>query len=163
VLDMSGRLTVDQLGDVVDDFLRRKQFRLGQLRARVERTLPAPGRSLKRLRAVLAARIPGYDPGESALEGKIVRALTKHGIPVPTQQHRVDLGGSRYRLDFSWPEHRVYLEGNGFGWHQLSSDLDSDARRQNRLVIDGWRPIEITWRMSDDEIATTVTALVPRT
>jgi hypothetical protein len=34
----------------------------------------------------------------------------------------------------------------------LSSDLDRDARRQNELVLDGWCPIEITWRMSDEEI-----------
>jgi len=160
VIDMSGPLTVAQLGDVVDDFLRRRQLRLEHLRSRVERTLPAPGRSLVKLRAVLAARIPGYDPGESALEAKIMRILSQNRIPLPTQQHRVSLGGARYRLDFAWPEHRVYLEGNGFGWHQLSSDLDSDARRQNRLVIDGWKPIEITWRMSDGEIATTVAALV---
>jgi hypothetical protein len=34
--------------------------------------------------------------------------------------------------------------------------LDSDARRQNDLVLDGWVPIEITWRMTDNEIATTI-------
>jgi hypothetical protein len=160
VIDLSGSMDESELGEALDDFLRRRLVGLEQLRRRVDRTLPAPGRSLKRLRAVLAARIPGYDPGETALEAKIMRALTKHGIPLPTQQHRVNLGPARYRLDFSWPEHRVYLEGNGFGWHQLSTDLDSDARRQNRLVIDGWRPIEITWHMSDAEIAATVGALV---
>ena len=38
----------------------------------------------------------------------------------------------------------------------LATDLDGDARRQNELVLDGWVPIEITWRMSDAEIANTI-------
>ncbi len=38
----------------------------------------------------------------------------------------------------------------------LATDLDSDARRQNELVLDGWTPIEITWRMTDAEIAATI-------
>jgi hypothetical protein len=50
----------------------------------------------------------------------------------------------------------VYLEGNGFGFHSLSTELDRDARRQNELVLDGWRPIEITWRMTNAEIEHTV-------
>ncbi|MGZ4679968.1 MAG: hypothetical protein ACXV4D_07350 [Ilumatobacteraceae bacterium] len=50
----------------------------------------------------------------------------------------------------------MYLEGNGFGSHMLATDLDRDARRQNDLVGDGWVPIEITWRMSDLEIAATI-------
>ena len=73
----------------------------------------------------------------------------------------IDLNGSmsaneRYRIDFAWPDRKLYLEGNGFGFHHLSTDLDSDARRQNELVLDGWVPIEITWRMSATEIATTI-------
>lgn len=38
----------------------------------------------------------------------------------------------------------------------LATDLDSDAHRQNELVLDGWVPIEITWRMPDHEIAATI-------
>eukprot|EP01041_Mallomonas_annulata_P039599 gene39600-63317_t len=70
--------------------------------------------------------------------------LIESGLPLPTQQHKVEVGSHRYRLDFAWPERKLYLEGNGFGWHSLSSDLDRDARRQNELVLDGWCPIEIT-------------------
>ena len=84
------------------------------------------------------------------------RVIDTHGLPRPTQQHRVRYGKNRYRIDFAWPDRRLYLEGNGFGWHMLATDLDSDARRQNELVLDGWVPIEITWRMTDAEIATTI-------
>jgi hypothetical protein len=156
VIDLSGPMTVKELGTVVDDFLRRRLLRLEELRARVDRTRSAPGRSVATLRQVLAQRLPGYDPGESELEGRISRLIDGHGLPRPTQQHRVRFGPVRYRIDFAWPDRKLYLEGNGFGFHMLATDLDSDARRQNELVLDGWAPIEITWRMSDREIADTI-------
>lgn len=156
VIDLSGPLTVVELGTVVDDFLRRKVLRLDELRERVDRTRSAPGRSVATMRKVLAKRLPGYDPGESALEARIARVIDTYGLPRPSHQHRVRYGKRRYRLDFAWPERRLYLEGNGFGFHMLATDLDRDARRQNDLVLDGWVPIEITWRMTDLEIATTI-------
>lgn len=152
VVDLSGVLPWKQLGDVVDDLVRRRLLDLEALRSRVNRLRPAPGRRMKVLRAVLAARIPGYDPGESTLEARIMLLLIEHGLPLPTQQLKVEFGPNRYRIDFAWPDRRIYLEGNGFGSHSLSTDLDRDARRQNELVLDGWRPIELTWRMSDEEM-----------
>lgn len=156
VIDLSAPMSVVELGNVVDDFLRRKLLNLDELRERVARLRPAPGRSVATLRKVLAKRLPGYDAGESALEARIARVIAAHGLPRPAQQHRVRIGNRRYRLDFAWPERRVYLEGNGFGFHSLTTDLDRDARRQNELVAQGWTPIEITWRMSDQEIAATI-------
>jgi hypothetical protein len=156
VIDLSGTLSDADLGRVIDDFLRRRMLRLESLRSRVNRLRPAPGRSVARLRRVLAARIPGYDPGESELEGRIRRILDRAGLPPPTQQHRVQFGPRKYRIDFAWPDRLVYLEGNGFGCHSIASDLDRDARRQNELVLEGWRPIEVTWRMTDAEIEATL-------
>lgn len=156
VIDLSGPMTVAELGNVVDDFLRRRLLSLEELRERVDRTRPAPGRSVATMRKVLAKRLPGYDPGESALEARIARIIDASGLPRPAQQHRVTYGKRRYRIDFAWPDRRLYLEGNSFGWHMLGTDLDGDARRQNELVLDGWAPIEITWRMPDAEIANTI-------
>jgi hypothetical protein len=156
VIDLSGPMSATELGKVVDEFLRRKLLRLEELRERVDRTRPAPGRSVATLRKVLAARLPGYDPGESELEGRIARIIDAHGLPRATHQHRITYGPRRCRIDLAWPDRRLYLEGNGFGWHVLATDLDGDARRQNELVLDGWVPIEITWRMTDDEIANTI-------
>jgi hypothetical protein len=163
VLDLSGSLTVAELGKLVDYFLRNKTLRLEDLRGRVSRTRSAPGRSVRTLHQVLRDRIPGYDPGESELEGRLARIIIRAGLPAPAQQHRVDYGASRYRVDFAWPERNLYLEGNGFGWHQLSSDLDKDASRQNEFVLDGWTPIELTWRMSDQVIETTLRRFMNRT
>lgn len=161
-IDVSGSLTVNALGKLVDHFLRTRQMKLEDFRERVCRLRPAPGRSMKRLRTILAARIPGYDPGESELEGRIARIIDRAGLPRPTQQHRVRYDADRYRIDFAWPDRKLYLEGNGFGFHRLSSDLDSDATRQNNLVLAGWTPIEITWRMPDVVIEDTIRRFLRR-
>jgi len=157
VIDLSGALDLRQLGTLLDHFLRARQIDLEVLRERVARTQPAPGRSVRALRILLAQRLPGYDPGESPLEARIARIIDAAGLPRPRQQHRVQLDGHRYRIDFAWPDRMLYLEGNGFGFHRLSTDLDNDAHRQNSLVLRGWKPIEITWRMSDTHIARTLT------
>lgn len=162
VLDLSGSLSPVELGKLVDYFLRNKMLQLEDLRGRVGRTRAAPGRSVRKLHQVLRDRIPGYDPGESELEGRIARIIIRARLPAPTQQHRVTYGALRYRVDFAWPERRLYLEGNGFGWHQLSTDLDGDATRQNELVLDGWTPIELTWRMTDQVIETTLRRFMQR-
>jgi hypothetical protein len=39
-------------------------------------------------------------------------------------------------------------------------ELDRDARRQNLAVTQGWRPIEVTWRMSDAEIGDVLLAVL---
>ncbi|MCU1361703.1 MAG: hypothetical protein JWN99_2992, partial [Ilumatobacteraceae bacterium] len=159
IIDISGEATVRELGDIVDDFLRRRIMKLDDLRERVGEMRPAPGRSVKKLRLVLAARIPGYDPGDSHLETRLALLIAAGRIQQPVQQYRIAFGSTRYRLDFAYPDLKIYLEGNGFGCHSIASDLDKDARRQNSMVIDGWRPVELTWRMSDREILTTMRAL----
>ncbi|HMK13349.1 MAG TPA: type IV toxin-antitoxin system AbiEi family antitoxin domain-containing protein, partial [Acidimicrobiales bacterium] len=68
LIDVSSRLTADRLGRVLDDAIRRRLIHLEEFRRCAGRLLPAPGRSMSKVHAVLAARIPGYDPGDSDLE-----------------------------------------------------------------------------------------------
>lgn len=163
VLDLSSRLPLSVLGELVDELLRRKLLRLDDLRERVDRTRPAPGRSTRKLRAVLAGRIRDYDPGESALEARIVRVIRRHGFPPPVQQHSVVVEGRAFRLDFAYPDQQLYLEGDGFGFHSSATELDRDARRRNQLVGAGWRPLSFTWRMKDREIVATLDGFYDRT
>lgn len=156
VIDLSGAWSAKRLGELVDEFMRRKMLDLSALRRRVDGLRPAPGRSVATLRRMLSIRLPGYDPGESPLEARITQVIAAEQLPPPVQQLRWRVDGHRYRFDFAWPDHRVYLEGFGFGFHSMASDLEDDARRQNDLVADGWRPIEITPGMSDREIGRSI-------
>ena len=67
VVDLSSRLGVDGTGRLVDDLLRRPLLTIAELRERITELRPAPGRSMRVLRAVVAARDETYEPGESTL------------------------------------------------------------------------------------------------
>jgi len=162
VLDLSGRLDDDALGRLIDELIRRRLIDLEVLRARSRLLRPAPGYSPKRLERVLALRPPRHDPGESVLEARIMAIIQRHGFPAPVQQLCVVIGRHSYRLDFGYPDQRVYLEGDGFGYHGTAADLDRDARRRNDLVVDGWRPLTFTWRMSDEEIVAVLDGVYDR-
>ena len=60
------------------------------------------GVRLPRCVRYLPSGCPGYDPGESELEGRIARIIDAHGLPRPAQQHRVELWeaplSDRFRL-----------------------------------------------------------------
>lgn len=162
VIDLSSNASDSQLGQLIDEFLRRRQLDLTALRARVDRLRPAPGRSVARLRRVLAGRPGGYEPGDSELEGRILRLLAEHGFPRPVSQFWVRRSSWKARIDQAYPEVMLYIECDGFGYHHATSDLDHDSRRRNHLVTDGWRPLTFTWRMTDEEIIGTMAAVFDR-
>ena len=163
VIDLSSRLGIDGTGRLVDEMLRRQLLTIAELRERITELRPAPGRSMRVLRAVVAARDDTYDPGESTLEARIRRVIRRKGFPAPVGQHWVRDGAFAARLDFAYPEVKVYLEGDGFGFHRYASDLDRDVRRRNGLVERGWIGLHFTWRMTDAEIEAKLPSFYDRT
>lgn len=163
LVDLSGRLSVPELGGAVDDALRRRILRLDDLRAGAERLWPAPGRRIKVVQAVLSRRLPGYDPGESALENRVFRALARAGLPLPTRQHRVQIQGKRYRLDGYFPDHGVALEIDSFEWHGGHTAFHRDRLRDVELLAGlGIPTVRVTDEMDDATIVRSVAAALDR-
>lgn len=152
VIDLSSRLGVEGTGRLVDELLRRGLLKLNALRRRVQELRPAPGRSVRVLRIVVAVRADRFEPGDSTLESRLRQVIARRGFPRPVGQHWVRDKGFKVRLDFAYPDVKVYLEGDSFGFHRFASDLDHDARKRNGLTVRGWRGLHFTWRMTDAEI-----------
>ncbi len=77
------------------------------------------------LHALLAERIPGYDPGDSDLETRVLRAIVAGGLPVPAQQHRVRTVGRALKIDLAYPAARLAIELDG--WSSTAADRPSTA------------------------------------
>jgi hypothetical protein len=151
--DLSTRLNGEQLGSLIDDALRRRLTSYTRL-WRVHERLPlAPGRSPKRLEAVLVARTPGIADRESELEDRVYEVIRTAGLPLPVPQHRVVVGGRKRRIDLAYPEHRLAIEADGFDTHRTRSAFDDDRLRGNEMVLAGYRPLHFTSRMTDEQIA----------
>jgi very-short-patch-repair endonuclease len=154
IVDVSGRMSAEQLGELIDEALRARILKLPDLARCVAQLRPARGRRLSVVRACLDLRIPGYDPGDSTLETRAVRALIHRGLPAPRQQHPVRLEGKKYLLDLAYPDHMVAIEADSWEFHgPFRSAFEYDRRRRNALVAHGWSVLQFTARMSDDEMA----------
>jgi hypothetical protein len=162
VIDLSSRLGVDGTGKLVDEMIRKGLLKIAALRERIAMMRAAPGRSLRVLRIVVGSRGDGYDPGESSLEARIRRVIRRKGFPAPVGQHWVRDGSTSVRLDFAYPQVKLYVEGDGFGFHRLASDLDSDVRKRNLLLRLGWVGMHFTARMTDAEIERNLAAVYDR-
>jgi very-short-patch-repair endonuclease len=137
-------VTVRRLGAVADDLAGR-----GRMRCTV-------------MREILEHRTPGYDPGESEPERRIVDVLLRAGLPEPVRQHPVTLGGRRYRIDLCYPEHKIAIEYDGWEHHRGRRAFDADRARGNDLVILGYQLLRFTSKSSDQTIAETVAAALAR-
>ena len=157
IADLSMRLEVPSLSRMVDDGLRRGVLTLSGL-DRVVRHLhrKAPGRSPKKLAAVLANRIPGYHPAQSDLETQVFRWLVAGGLPEPVRQHKVVVSGRTYYLDLAYTEVKLDIEVDGFEFHRGRAVFDADRVRQNDLVAAGWTVLRFTSNSTPDEIIAAV-------
>lgn len=146
------------LGQAVDDLLRRKVMTLRQL-ARCAGAVPVSGRRrIRPIRAVLARRLPGFDPGGSERELDVVRAIAAAGLPAPRQRYRVTLEGRRYELDFAYPEVKVGIEFDGWEYHRSRTSFDNDRARRNTFQRRGWSIFNLTSSSTAAEVVAIVGA-----
>jgi len=156
--DLSARVGPDALGRMLDAALRERLIRLDRLRSCVARLAASPGRRPAVLQTLLAERLPGYDPGDSDLEIRVLRLLTANGFPPPVPQYRVRVGGRRLRIDLAYRDVKLAVELDGWEYHRTRTAFDDDRARANLLVADGWSLVRFTSRSSDAEIARCVAA-----
>lgn len=143
----------------LDQAMRNEHLSLLELRSCVAR-LSGPGRrDLRPIRAALALRLPGYDPGDSELEVRALRALHDSGLPAPVQQFQVRrLDGRLARIDLAYPAEMVAIELDGWDHHGRRSAFDPDRIRRNELTLLGWNVYQFTSTMSDDVLTATIAA-----
>lgn len=95
---------------------------------------------------MLSTLDPRLELAESDLETLLCVLIERAGLPAPVLQHRVVVGGRRFRIDVAYPEQRVAIEGDGFEFHTDHDVFELDRVRQNALVLEGWRVLRFTWR-----------------
>ena len=76
----------------------------------------------------------------------IFRALcTQHGLPLPVAEYRFH-ATRKWRMDFAWPDHRLYLEiqGGTFrkgGGAHTGAGAIRDMEKFSAASVLGWRPL----------------------
>ena len=158
LVDLSGSMSVQQLGIATDFARRERELRLVDLQRCIAGLAPARGRKPTRIHAVLRARLERHDETDSGLEMRVLRAIVNAGLPEPVQQYRVHIGNHWRRIDLSYPELKLAVEVDGWTHHGPRSAFDADRARDNELAIIGWDRLHFTSSFTDSQIGETVAA-----
>jgi hypothetical protein len=160
LLDLAAMLDAYQLGRCTDEALRRRLVSLDDLRRVFDRHSGSGRRRVQPFRAVLADRVPGFDPGANDWEQQMDRLWDLLGLPPAVRQHAVRVGGHRYRVDRAIPELKLAVEWVGKEFHSLEGRFVRDRLRISDLVQAGWDVIEVTPHWTPKRLRATVMAKV---
>lgn len=84
--------------------------------------------------------------GHSWLEREYLRLLSDAGLPRPATQQVLSRRGDRFiRVDCRFPGTPVVVELLGYRFHRSRSQMQVDAERLNRLILDGFAPVQFTY------------------
>jgi len=146
IADLAGMFHPRRLERLVDDCLAANLVTVPALWALLDEMPTRGRRGVVALRGLLDERDEGYTPPASELEAAFRDLCREAGLPQPVRQFAVgDRNEWVGRVDVAYPDHRLIIELDSRRYHTARLDLESDRRRDNRLVAAGWRVVRITW------------------
>ena len=110
-----------------------------------------------RLRGRAGAAARGREPSltRSEAERRLLQLIRAAQLPAPRTNVRV----GRHEVDLLWPDERVIVEVDGFGFHNTRAAFERDRARDRALHAAGYLVLRITWRQLIDEPEAVVAAL----
>lgn len=160
LVDCTGQLSLGQIARALDAGLVRHEVTVWSVERSLSALRQAPGRHPSKLWTLVGERTTESGRADSRPEIRILRVLSDAGLPEPALQHRVKVGGQRYRLDLAYPDQKVAIEYDGWDAHRSRTSFDSDRKRDRLLQLAGWVVLRFTSQTSDAEVVETLRAFV---
>jgi very-short-patch-repair endonuclease len=133
-------------GTAIDEVLRTRASTLPRMRWALDLTRGQWG-ARERRQFLLDSR----DEPWSAAERLFHRLLRQAGITGWSANSAVTIGGVTYYLDVAFRRIRLAVEIDGRLYHSSETAFETDRRRQNQLILDGWRVLRFTLAMLTDD------------
>lgn len=148
VADLAGTVEPRFLRGALIDGLQRRLFDLSEVKA--AGVLTPHGQARGNLLRLLGEQ--AEQPVDSLFERAVRDLIAGTTLPNPAPHpFPVVLDGRRLHLDIAWPDLRVAVECDGFGFHASPAALQRDQQRHNALVRAGWRVLRVTWGTIEHE------------
>jgi very-short-patch-repair endonuclease len=142
-VDLAGVLTPLELEDVLAVCLDRGLASVNEIRSAMER---APqSRGIGTLQRLLDRG--GFARTKSSYERKLLAMIAQAGLPRPLTNHVV----AGHEVDMVWLDRKLVVEFDGRKWHGDRRAFENDRRRDQDLVVAGYRVIRITARQLEQE------------
>jgi len=101
------------------------------------------------VKEVLESFVAPLRKPETKPETRLLQLIRGADLPEPVPQYWIDLSPTRkVRLDFAWPERKVYCEFDPYKWHGGRDRYMYGTTRRLRLEMLGWQGVPVT----DDEL-----------
>lgn len=145
LLDLGDVLPRRELERACDKAEALQLFDLTAVLDQLQRNANRPGAAV--LRAILEEHHIGQTPTASEIEEAMLAVSRAVGLPDPHCNYLIDPhdGERAIRVDFAWPEQRLAVEGDSKQFHLTPMAFERDRRRDQRLLVAGWRVIRTTW------------------
>jgi hypothetical protein len=147
ILDLAGTLDAKALERAIDQAEYLRIFDLRALEATMSRAGRRPGLSL--LHALLTQPHFAQETTRSELENRFLELCARANLPTPRVNAWVALDGSDgagHEVDFLWSDQRLIVETDGHRAHGTRLAFERDRRRDQDLLLAGWRVVRFTWR-----------------
>lgn len=86
----------------------------------------------------------------TSLEDAFLKSLEWLKVEAPVREYRFD-NTRRWRFDFCWIDKKIAAEVAGgtwtFGGHSRGKGYESDCRKENAALLQGWRVFRFTTDM----------------
>jgi Transcriptional regulator, AbiEi antitoxin len=143
LVDLAGRLPVDQLVNACHEAGVRYRTRPAHVRAVLDRYPNPPGR------ARLVFVIEGGSPVSlSRLERRFLRRLAEAGLPRPDHTNRP---AGRHRVDCRWITRQLTVELDSYRFHNSRRAFERDRRREREAYARGDQHRRYTWGDVDED------------
>jgi len=153
LVDLAGLVAERALEAAFDDTIQDGLTTIPKLDTFVTERGLDHNRGVKRLRRLIADRAEGAVHKE--LERMFRRKLSRTKLPKPVRQFPV----GRYFIDFAWPDRMVAVELHGLGGHFSAEAFRNDKRRENVIVLAGFKILHFGWEDVCDRWPDTETTL----
>lgn len=146
VVDLAAVLSLTQLGRAVDRFASKGVASFETMSETLDQLARKGKPGVVRLRRALEPRLGARGGSESDLESRLLELIMLASLPEPDQQYHPSwLKHISGRVDLSYPESMLVIEGDSREWHGDEFTFQADRERDNLAQLAGWRILRFTW------------------